>query len=90
MPYFNYDGDISVDPDDYIDNCSEDEIEELIQYLVNKKHLPPSIIEGKYISTQTQSVLEEEFGKTMSKIVSNRLQLTNEEDEILRKIASRF
>lgn len=90
MPYFDYDGSISVDPYEYVNNCSEDEIEELIQHLVDGGCLPPFIIEGKYVGTQTQSIPEEEFGKTMSKIVSNRLQLTNEEDEILRKIANRF
>jgi hypothetical protein len=90
MPYFNYDGDIEIDPDEYLDSCSKAQVEELIQCLIDDEYLPPSVIKGKYIGVETQSIPEIKFGEIISKIVSNRLQLTNEEDELLKKIASRF
>lgn len=90
MPYFSYDGDIKINPDEYIDSCNKNEIEELIKCLINEKHLPPSVIKGKYVGIQSQSIPEIEFGEIISKIASNRLQLTNEEDELLKKIANRF
>ena len=37
-----------------------------------------------------QSVIEQEFDDTLIKIHSNRLQLTNEEEELLKKMADRF
>jgi hypothetical protein len=37
-----------------------------------------------------QNLIEWEFQGIMEKIISNRLALTSEEDEMLRKIASRF
>ena len=39
---------------------------------------------------ESKSLIEWEFDEVMKKIHSNRLSLTNEEDEMLRKIASRF
>jgi RNA polymerase sigma-54 factor len=40
--------------------------------------------------SRRDSILETEFNNTLIKIYKNRLCLTNEEDELLRKIASRF
>ena len=37
-----------------------------------------------------QSVIEQEFDDTLIKIHNNRLQLTNEEEELLKKMADRF
>ena len=37
-----------------------------------------------------QSVIEQEFDDTLIKIHSSRLQLTNEEEELLKKMADRF
>ena len=87
MPYFDYDGDIRIDPDDYVDSCTKFEIAELIQCLVDDGHLPPSV---SNVGDRTQSTPEWDFERIMTKIASSRLQLTNEEDELLRKIASRF
>jgi len=89
MPYFDYDGDIRIDVDDFLNACSKDNIQELIQCLVEDGHLPKSTLNGKY-SSDKQSIMEWEFEKTIEKITSNYIRLTSEEEEMLRKIASRF
>ena len=42
------------------------------------------------VDESNQSVIEQEFDDTLIKIHSNRLQLTNEEEELLKKMADRF
>jgi len=42
------------------------------------------------LDESNQSVIEQEFDDTLIKIHNNRLQLTNEEEELLKKIADRF
>lgn len=86
MPTFYQDVEVEVDLDvnDFISCCSREEIDELIYTLKKEGYLINNIIKSE------DSILETEFNNTINKIQSNRLRLTNEEDEILRKIASRF
>jgi hypothetical protein len=82
MPTF-YAENIDIDVDEFIDSCSRKEINELIDYLV----------EDGYVIKVTgikQSVPEAEFNQLLDKLSQNRLRLTNEEEELLKKIASRF
>jgi hypothetical protein len=82
MPTF-YAENIDIDVDEFIDSCSRKEINELIDYLV----------EDGYVIKVTgikQSVPEAEFNQLLDKLSQNRLCLTNEEEELLKKIASRF
>jgi hypothetical protein len=82
MPTF-YAENIDIDVDEFIDSCSRKEINELIDYLV----------EDRYVIKVTgikQSVPETEFNQLLDKLSQNRLCLTNEEEELLKKIASRF
>lgn len=90
MPYFDYEGDMRIDPDEYLDSCDKNDIQELIDYLIEKKYIPSFILNEKHTGTQTCSVPELEFNHTINKIVSCRLQLTVEEEELLKKIANRF
>lgn len=87
MPYFSTDAEIDISVDDFLYECSSREINELIEALVEDEHIHPSALKGK---STPQSLAEWEFNNIIDKIASNRLQLTNEEDELLKKIASRF
>lgn len=85
MPYFTPD-DLDIDVDDFYYEMSDREKQEMYELLKE---------DGYYSSFKKSdempaSVYEWEFIDTIEKISSNRLQLTNEEDEILKKIASRF
>ena len=81
MPIFNIDEEkvMDVSIGEFLDACEIHEIEELLSTLKN---------EGWF--NYPRSVMEIEFDNITKKIYQNRLQLTNEEEEILKKIASRF
>lgn len=81
MPVFNIDEEKVVDVSigEFLDACEIHEIKELVSILENEEWF-------KY----PQSIVEIEFDNITKKIYQNRLQLTNEEEEVLKKIASRF
>ena len=87
MPYFSeyteVEVDIKITPEEFIAECSSREIEELIDELRNAGYL------DEELDPPTHPIADE-FYTNISKIKQNRLALTAEEDEILRKIASRF
>tara|TARA_R110000868_G_C10953014_1_gene767963 strand:- start:101 stop:367 length:267 start_codon:yes stop_codon:yes gene_type:complete len=82
--YTEVEVDINVTPIEFIECCSEKEIEELINELRSEGWL-----DGEQIPLLTHSIADE-FYQNLNKIKQNRLALTAEEDEMLRKIASRF
>lgn len=87
MPYFSeyteVEVDIKITPEEFIAECSSREIEELIDELRNVGYL------NEELDPPTHPIADE-FYTNISKIKQNRLALTAEEDEMLRKIASRF
>jgi len=85
MAYFTPD-DLDIDVDDFYYEMSDREKQEMYELLR---------ADGYYSSFKKEdempaSIPEWEFINIMKKISSNRLQLTSEEDEMLKKIASRF
>ena len=88
MPYFSeyteVEVDIKITPEEFVDQCSEKEIEELIDELRACGYLEE---DETPLSTHP---IADEFYQNINKIKHNRLALTAEEDEMLRKIASRF
>lgn len=86
MPTF-YAEDIDIDPDEFVSSCSREEIEELIDVLVEDGHIPKI----SDIAPIDKNLLDEEWDGVISKIAgTGRLRLTNEEEEIIKKIASRL
>ena len=82
--YIDVEMDVSVD--DFLNSCDSSDIEEIIEALVEDGWIKKiNIINGK-----NNSILENEFNNIINKISDNRLLLTNEEEEILRKISNRF
>jgi hypothetical protein len=82
--YIDVEMDVSVD--DFLNSCDSSDIEEIIEALVEDGWIKKiNIIDGK-----NNSILENEFNNIINKISDNRLLLTNEEEEILRKISNRF
>lgn len=85
MPSFYVD-ELDIDVGEFIDSCSPREINELLECLVedgilNRKSL---------VKPKQKSVLEEEWDEIIHKLSENRLQLTKEEEEIIRSIVKRF
>ena len=79
------DVDVDIEVDEFVDACNSREIEELINYLQEQGHL------GGEIPTNNMSISDKEWAEVISKIgLRARLQLTNEEEETIRKIANRL
>ena len=77
---------IDIDPDEFIDNCSEREIGELIESLVESGYLTKTAT----TKPSEKNVLDLEWDEIMDKLIQNRVMLSNEEEEMIRTIAKRF
>jgi hypothetical protein len=87
MPDFSTE--IDIEPYEYVSACSKREIVELLE----------SLVEGGYISRsaviaietdRNKNLLDEEWDVITDKLNQNRLMLSNEEEELIRKISKRF
>jgi len=78
---------IDIEPYEFIDNCSEREIQELIESLVDSGYISRTSISTP---DDKKSVLDLEWGEIMDKLIENRVMLSNEEEEIIRNISKRF
>jgi hypothetical protein len=82
---------ITVTVSDFIDKCTTEDLEELIEELIDRGVLNIRDCIKSLAGIETGVTVQEyEFDKAIDKISRNRLQLTNEEDIILQTIASRL
>lgn len=86
MPNF-YTEDIDISPDEFISSCSSSEIKELIDILVDEEYIKPEDI----VDDDHCSPMDEEWNEIIGKLSNRgRLRLTNEEEEVIKKIADRL
>jgi hypothetical protein len=85
MPTF-YANDIDVDVDEFLDECSTSEIEEVIDWLRDSGYLTPldEAIDGP------QSFQDEDFNNALLKLVGNRYKLSVEDEQTIMAIANRL
>lgn len=86
MPTFYQDAEIEVDVDDFYSQCSSSEKEELVDLLKDDGYLKDETI----ISESIETYKDVEFEIALSKLSANRLVLSVEEEELIKKIASRL
>lgn len=85
MPSF-YPDEIDIDVEEFVDDCSTREINELVKYLQSEGHLNHS-----YVPTKDMNMLDVEWANIINKISGNaRLRLSNEDEEMIRKIANKL
>jgi hypothetical protein len=87
MPDFSTE--IDIEPYEYVSACSKREIVELLESLVEEGHISRSAV----IAIETdrnKNLLDEEWDVITDKLNQNRLMLSNEEEELIRKISKRF
>ena len=87
MPDFSTE--IEIEPYEYVSECSKREIVELIECLVEEGHISRSAITA-IEADRNKNLLDEEWDVITDKLNQNRLMLSNEEEEIIRKISKRF
>lgn len=84
MPDFYVD-DLDISPSDFVYACSKREINELIEILIEDGY-----VDNQSILTSNRTYDDESYTKALVKLSESRLRLTNEEEEIIKKIASRL
>jgi hypothetical protein len=87
MPDFSTE--IDIEPYEYVSACSKREIVELLESLVEEGHISRSAITA-IESDRNKNLLDEEWDVITDKLNQNRLMLSNEEEELIRKISKRF
>ena len=80
------DTEVDIDPDNYYYAMSREEKEAMYGLLIENGYGDSF----NSLDEPSRNLIEWEFQGIMEKIISNRLLLSAEEDEMLRKIASRF
>ena len=87
MPTFYSDADVDVEVQEFVDSCSKSEIKELIEYLVEEGHINQSAVPS---SKSAPSATDDVFEEHLNCLHGRRHMLTNEEEETIIKIASKF
>jgi hypothetical protein len=86
MPTFYQEAEIELSVYEFYSDCSSSEIEELVDLLKDDGYLKDEVI----TSEDTDTYMYDEFNIALQKLSANRLVLSVEEEEIIKKIASRF
>jgi hypothetical protein len=84
MPYFDTEVDVSVD--DFLSACNTREIEKMIDYLIDDGYL----VDRSVSKQQDLSPLEIEWEDMINKLSQLRLRITNEDEEIIKKIVNKY
>lgn len=84
MPTFYEETDFDISTDDFLEECTKDELDEVIDYLEEMGYLK------NHKRTSEGNALEEEFRERIQKITESRHRLTLEEEEIIKKISDRL
>jgi hypothetical protein len=86
MPTFYVDN-IDIEPGDFLDSCSESEIEKLIEYLTEDGRINSSVV---LLSENNLSATDDIFEEHLNVLHGKKHMLTNEEEETIIRIASKF
>lgn len=77
---------VDIEPKEFVDNCSDGEIEELVDILIEEGHL-----DGEPVTSERHhNILDEEWVKIVGKLMRSRLLLSNDEEMTIKNIANRF
>jgi hypothetical protein len=77
---------VEIEPDEFIQNCSNSEIEDLVDILIEEGYLDGIPV----TSDRHHNLLDEEWINLVGKLIKSRLLLSNEDEELIRSIANKF
>jgi ribosomal protein S8 len=77
---------VEIETKEFVDNCSDGEIEELVDILIEEGYLDGIPV----TSDRHHNLLDDEWAKTIGKLIKSRLLLSNEEEMAIKNIANRF
>lgn len=83
MAYIFTEVEVDIDVDDFLESCSRREKEDLVRRLKEG---------GLWEDTASENlnIMDLEWNETLTKLANARLRLTNEEEEIIKKIANKY
>lgn len=84
MPTF-YTEDIDIEVDEFLDDCSSIEIQEVIQWLKDSDYLPQNVA----TSESQQSFQDEEFDGVLMNLVGKRFKLSTEDEKTIVAISNK-
>lgn len=88
MPRFDYDGNIDIDIDDFLSECTDSEITEVIEYLIDNDFISKNDV--SIANEETKSINDLILDEAISKIMENKIQLTYEEEQLIINLSKRF
>ena len=80
-----YVDDLDISPSEFVEACSKREIERLLEILIEEEY-----IDDKQILKSGKTPNDDIYIEALIKLSESRFRLTNEEEEIIKKIASRL
>lgn len=86
MPYINFDSEIEIGVEEFVNSCNKRELKELIGVLKNNGRLNDLDDDIEEI----KSLDEMEWDNIVEKLRSRRFQLSNEEKEIISNIVKNY
>lgn len=91
MPDFYVD-DLDISPSDFVDACSNREINQLIEILIEDGYISKeSLLNSEESLLNSEGTYDDtSYTEALVKLSDSRLRLTNEEEEIIKKIANRL
>jgi hypothetical protein len=87
MPDFSTE--IDIDAWDYISACSNREVKELIEVLIEQGHLDSFNGQVKVTNPQN-NLFDDEWWELLVKLRDSRNLLSNDEESLIKNIANRF
>lgn len=78
---------IDIGPDEYISSCSNREIKELIDSLIEDGHLPEAASKDE---PKKKNVLDLEWDEVCEKIRKSRLRLTSEDENLIKEFSNKL
>lgn len=85
MPTF-YTEDLDIEVEEFLDECDEYEIQEVIQWLKDSDWLP------QYVATseENQSFQDAEFDRALMNLVGKRFKMTQEQEELIINLSKQI
>jgi len=88
MPKFEIDDYLDINPDEFLIQCSDKEIKDVIDILITEGHIDKKDhIDG--FGTK-KNIFDTVFGDIMTKLRENRLKITNDDMEGILSILKKY
>lgn len=82
------DVDVDIDIDEFLDDCSKKEIQEVIEWLKDEGHLEDNNV--KIPDNPTDNIMDIAYKEAINKLYNKRINLSLEEEEFIINLANKL